>query len=1019
MNPPRAHTVVSRRRLIRGVLTVMALIPLLQAANPLPVWKGLPYIRVFPFDEIGDISSGAELSFDKNGRLAIVQNGFCIVLNDDSWINVADGGAAHLQIRHMAVDNGGQGYFGSVGAWGILEQTASGQLRPKPLSQTGDPQWTSAVEFKQIIPTCNGVCFAGWNGVLFWDRVTGRTTFCEVAGISRVFLLDGDLWVSGHEFGSKRFNIEMGRLEDPSSAQWKNVVVENVAYLSSGATLLSTTERRLLRYQNGQIIPLPGFWAGETGGRISSLQMLSDGRIAVSVLGVGLFFINEAGDVENCLSDPESRSISTLAANEPGVLWAANDTGIQKILYGAPLTRVTQTLGLHIGWPQLVVWDGKLLATSNGRIFESFETGPGAPQHFKVMPDQPQVGGWGLAAWKEWLLIGNGDGVYAKRKGGEFEHILKGIAVARLVILEPGLCLAIGDKAIAALSFDAKSWHECADRVEGIGYPATTLTTKNSVWLEIGANVAGRISLENGKIITRIFKQYPWKSPHWIHISALGNTIILSGPEGGRIYFDESDQTLKEEAPDEACLRARTQYWPYRFLRDSKGEVWISHQHGVSVLHASGESFVENGESYRNIDETNPRIHLLPSDVVAVSTGNSLFFLESDVRKPSESQFQPKVVAAKDNRSSRDMLYEGLFSGKTALPYNRNSFSLRFFSGSYASRRTPHYEARINGANWEHIEGSVLNLSNLHEGDYSIDIRAMDSRGTLGRQQTVTFAVLPPWNRTWQAYAALTILIGLSLFGIGRLLVRRAKRQNEILEKLVSEKTEQLRVTMDKLEKEARVTATLEERSRLAGEIHDSLEQGFSALSLQLETTASLKDCPPSVRNGLSLARSMVSFSRDEVRNAVWDLHSPRLDDGGLVGALERLVAQTVPAGIDSNLKVTGTPSPLGTKVEHHLLRIAQEALANAIKHGCAKKITTSLDFADSGTTLTIIDDGKGFEPQAATTQQVGRFGLKDLKTRAKAIDAIMDIQSQLQVGTTVRIFVPKDPNNTPLSHAY
>jgi signal transduction histidine kinase len=228
-----------------------------------------------------------------------------------------------------------------------------------------------------------------------------------------------------------------------------------------------------------------------------------------------------------------------------------------------------------------------------------------------------------------------------------------------------------------------------------------------------------------------------------------------------------------------------------------------------------------------------------------------------------------------------------------------------------------------------------------------------------------------------------------------------------ILRRRVAQRTTELRATMEKLQRETQTAATLAERNRLAGEIHDSLEQGFSGLILQLDTTAKKAGCPPEVRAGLTLARNMVAFSRNEVRHAVWDLQSPVLDEGDLGTALKKIVEQLAPETPHTTVSIENTPCPLSSAVEHHLLRIAQEAITNCVKHAEARNLDVVLNYAGDEVILSIRDDGCGFIPGQVLTGGVGHFGLRSLRGRASKIHGTLNITSSPGKGTTVEARVP------------
>jgi signal transduction histidine kinase len=151
----------------------------------------------------------------------------------------------------------------------------------------------------------------------------------------------------------------------------------------------------------------------------------------------------------------------------------------------------------------------------------------------------------------------------------------------------------------------------------------------------------------------------------------------------------------------------------------------------------------------------------------------------------------------------------------------------------------------------------------------------------------------------------------------------------------------------------------------------------------------------------------MVSFTRHEVQNAVWDLESPLLENADLGDALHKLASLIGSKTPQIDLEISGPPRRLSSSVRHHLLRIAQEAITNAVRHGAANRVTVSLHYAADAVTLMVKDDGGGFLPQQVLTQDLGHFGLRGLRGRAAKINGDLQIASEPGHGASIQIRVP------------
>jgi len=206
--------------------------------------------------------------------------------------------------------------------------------------------------------------------------------------------------------------------------------------------------------------------------------------------------------------------------------------------------------------------------------------------------------------------------------------------------------------------------------------------------------------------------------------------------------------------------------------------------------------------------------------------------------------------------------------------------------------------------------------------------------------------------------------------------------------------------------------ATIEERNRLAREIHDTLAQGLAAIALQLETADALVLSRPqraeeAIRRALSLAHSNL----EEARRSVMDLRAAPLQDRTLPEALATLVQQGC-SGDPVEVQYSYSPSTdfpvLPTRLEAGIYRIAQEALANACKHAHSTHIQVKLTLDDQFLRLFVQDDGRGFDPDEVTSStHTGHFGLASMSERVKLLGGTICIQSEPAAGTCIAVRVP------------
>jgi len=203
-------------------------------------------------------------------------------------------------------------------------------------------------------------------------------------------------------------------------------------------------------------------------------------------------------------------------------------------------------------------------------------------------------------------------------------------------------------------------------------------------------------------------------------------------------------------------------------------------------------------------------------------------------------------------------------------------------------------------------------------------------------------------------------------------------------------------------------SAVLEERNRLAGEIHDGLAQHFSAICMQLaaakeELSSREGDPLCSIQQAIELA----SLGLAEARRCAHNLRLSVVDESGLTVALQRLVERWNVAGqLHCKFRSNNIPeNKLPPRAKHELLRIAQEAIHNAVRHANPTLIVVTLRWDAPNLVLQVKDNGSGIS--AARLEKCEGFGLGSMRERASEIDGRFKIQTPAGHGTTIIVTVP------------
>ncbi len=214
-------------------------------------------------------------------------------------------------------------------------------------------------------------------------------------------------------------------------------------------------------------------------------------------------------------------------------------------------------------------------------------------------------------------------------------------------------------------------------------------------------------------------------------------------------------------------------------------------------------------------------------------------------------------------------------------------------------------------------------------------------------------------------------------------------------------------LTNARLYERSRELTIAEERSRIAHELHDAVSQKLFSLRLTAQAAATLMDRDPQRAKGeLAHVAELAAQAVDELRAAVVELRPAALDDDGLMATL-RTQIQVLDRAHSAHVTFTTSGiKALPAAQEEAMLRVAQEALHNALRHSGAEKVRVTLDKHGQGAVLRVIDDGAGFDPKAI--RSAGRhLGLVSMRDRSSGVGGRLTVESEPGKGTTIEMEVP------------
>ena len=283
----------------------------------------------------------------------------------------------------------------------------------------------------------------------------------------------------------------------------------------------------------------------------------------------------------------------------------------------------------------------------------------------------------------------------------------------------------------------------------------------------------------------------------------------------------------------------------------------------------------------------------------------------------------------------------------------------------------------------EALQRRVAFYTNLPPGRYRFRVQAFE----MNMPESVSEAVLPiEWRphlyRTPWFYALCAVLLVATGLAVYRLRLRQVH---------------------------ARFRAVLEERNRVAREMHDTVIQGCASVSALLEAVASIQQEDPAAnRELLDCARRQVRITVDEARRAVWNLRQNGSASPQIGPLLDQMASQASHVlGVPIRIEASGKPVLLDPAVEHDILMVAREAVYNAVKHAQPTEVRVKVAFENGSIRMRVVDDGCGFDPAAAANAVGEHFGIVGMRERTERLGGSFDIRSAPGAGTELSIEVP------------
>lgn len=443
----------------------------------------------------------------------------------------------------------------------------------------------------------------------------------------------------------------------------------------------------------------------------------------------------------------------------------------------------------------------------------------------------------------------------------------------------------------------------------------------------------------------------------------------------------------------------------YQILEDRRGWFWMSGPNGISSVSrhdldrmAQDPAWVPAVKLYGASDGLGTtQMYGGVQPAGSITAGGEIWFPSSEgpVRigpDPEVPAGWPPTVIDRVVADGRDVPA----TGEVALPPGNGKLEFHYSAIRLRSPERVRFKYKLEGFDEDWTEATsrrVASYTNVPPGRYRFRVVAFE----MDRPRSTSEASLPVrwrphfYRATWFYALCLGSLIG-AVWVAHRMRMRQAH---------------------------ARFAAVLEERGRLARDMHDTLIQGCTGISVLLEAALSLKNSAPEMKSKLlESARDQMRVTIDEARQAVWNLRSTPAD-GGIGQRLSEAAQQiSLQSEVPIDCDTTGAPPTLDPETGHHLLLVVREALNNAVRHGHPGRVSVRVQGENGSLRVRIQDDGCGFDPGNASQPGAAHYGIVGMRERVESLGGTFALDSAPGCGTGVEITLPADPRK-PLHAIY
>ena len=751
---------------------------------------GLPKIINYKKSDYFGGAQNWDMAQAKNGNLYFANTAGLLQFNGTSWNKYS---IPNVTVRSLKVDKNDRIYVGGYNEFGFFEANKKGKLIYHSISKIATPNSKKIIDFVWKIHIVNDeVFFQTFFRTYIYKG--GKLTILEPPNRFQFsFLADGRLYFQ--DIASGLLEYRNGALiQLPGTEVFNNTEVWGILPFTNNKLLVVTMDKGLYLYDYNRVVP----WECEANSFISKNNALGgqmlNGRFVIlnSVLD-GIIICDTSGKIVQHVNNKKGLINNTALSSfvdATGNLWLGLDNGISYININSPFTYLATSFDLSSVYSS-AVYQGNLYVATNQGIFSHVWQEPFREGSFHFIEGTTGQG-WGLEVFDNEMFCMHNRGLFIinQDKTGKWLDDKKGYLGLKRLPGKPNFLIASNYHGFAIIEKTAAGW-QFRNQIEGFDVSDSKFVTDGkNVWLRKNL-VLYKLTLSND------LKRFTLTATYDV-LSKDVRTITSVQQINGKIYlqgqnrfftYDQVNDRFKE---DKALSNIFKPLPPVRYcFEDNKGN--ICYFYGDSAM---GMLMKQPGGSYKNVKSP-----------FAAVTGNLVYFFESVNTVDDHNIFiglteglahyNPKLhfsntLKPKAFIKSFSFVEDTLYTGNrpvfkdVKIPFRNNNVKFNFSSPTYDSPENIMFSYKLDGfdegwSNWTTV--SVKEYTNLHEGNYNMKVKVINSSGIESDPANVSFRITPPLYRHPLAYLFYIIVVALGIYFVRRR-VKTKIRQNRYYETL-------------------------------------------------------------------------------------------------------------------------------------------------------------------------------------------------------------------------------------------